>query len=73
MAVLGMTALALVLVDVGSLYRERYVYGMLVLLLAIDGAFRIGRALHARKESRQKEPGEPVGSSSPPPSGRAAR
>jgi hypothetical protein len=37
-AVLGMTALGLVAVNIGYLYRARYGFWMLVILLAADGA-----------------------------------
>jgi hypothetical protein len=44
-AVVGMTALGLVVVNVGSMYRERYVFWILVVLLGIGGWYDLGPAL----------------------------
>ena len=43
-ALIGVTALGLVVVNVGALYRQRYLFWMLIVIVGADAAFRLLRA-----------------------------
>lgn len=52
MASVGVTALGLVIVNIGALFRLRYVFWMLLIILGADGALRL---LDARRERVQSK------------------
>jgi uncharacterized membrane protein HdeD (DUF308 family) len=52
---LSVTALALVVTNIGALYRMRYVFWMLLIIVGAEGILQIFSEFHLRRKTGQAE------------------